>query len=118
MSSGRQLSRLQDPFLSDLSKEGRPVSIFLLSGVKLHGVIDGFDQFALFLRDGETQIIYKQAIASVVPAVTDQSSAVAGRLAGAARSLPPEPPRTAKRTTDTSSPVVIHRKRRTRPASS
>ncbi|MCY4473129.1 MAG: RNA chaperone Hfq [Kistimonas sp.] len=59
---------LQDPFLSALCKEGVQVSIFLVNGIKLQGKIEAFDQFVILLRNSVTQMIYKHAVSTVVPA--------------------------------------------------
>ena len=59
---------LQDPFLNALRKERIPVSIFLVSGIKLQGQIEAFDQFVILLRNTVNQMIYKSAISTVVPA--------------------------------------------------
>ncbi len=58
---------LQDPFLNELRKEKVPVSVFLVNGIKLHGVIDSFDQYVLMLKNSLTQMVYKHAISTVVP---------------------------------------------------
>ena len=58
---------LQDPFLNALRKEKIPVSIYLVSGIKLQGQIESFDQFVIVLRDSVNQMIYKSAISTVVP---------------------------------------------------
>lgn len=58
---------LQDPFLTELSKEKVPVSIFLVNGIKLHGVVDSFDQDVVMLKNSITQMVYKHAISTVVP---------------------------------------------------
>ena len=59
---------LQEPFLNALRKERIPVSIYLVSGIKLQGVIESFDQFVILLRNTVSQMIYKSAISTVVPA--------------------------------------------------
>ena len=59
---------LQDPFLNALRKERIPVSIYLVSGIKLQGEIESFDQFVVLLRNTVSQMIYKSAISTVVPA--------------------------------------------------
>ena len=64
MSKGQSL---QDPFLNALRKERIPVSIFLVSGIKLQGQIESFDQFVILLRNTVNQMIYKSAISTVVP---------------------------------------------------
>ena len=58
---------LQDPFLNALRKEKVPVSIYLVSGIKLQGQIESFDQFVSLLRNSVSQMIYKSAISTVVP---------------------------------------------------
>lgn len=59
---------LQDPFLNALRKEHVPVSIFLVNGIKLQGQIEAFDNYVVMLRNGTTQMVYKHAISTVVPA--------------------------------------------------
>lgn len=65
MSKGQTL---QDPFLNALRKERIPVSIFLVNGIKLQGTIDSFDQFVVLLKNTVSQMVYKHAISTVVPA--------------------------------------------------
>ena len=64
MSKGQSL---QDTFLNALRNDRIPVSIYLLSGIKLQGQIDAFDQFVILLRSTVSQMIYKSAISTVVP---------------------------------------------------
>lgn len=64
MSKGHSL---QDPFLNALRKDRVPVSIYLISGIKLQGQIESFDQFVILLRNSVSQMIYKSAISTVVP---------------------------------------------------
>ena len=59
---------LQDPFLNTLRKERVPVSIYLVNGIKLEGQIDSFDQFVVLLKNTVSQMVYKHAISTVVPA--------------------------------------------------
>ncbi len=66
MSNKGQL--LQDPFLNALRKEHIPVSIYLVNGIKLQGQIESFDQYVVLLRNTVTQMVYKHAISTVVPA--------------------------------------------------
>jgi len=61
---------LQEPFLNVLRKERIPVSIFLVSGIKLQGQIESFDQFVILLRNSVNQMIYKSAISTIVPSKT------------------------------------------------
>lgn len=64
MKQGRPL---QEPFLNALRLEQVPVSIFLVSGIKLQGTVESFDQYVLLLKGSVSQLIYKHAIASIVP---------------------------------------------------
>ena len=59
---------LQDPFLNTLRKERVPVSIYLVNGIKLQGQIESFDQFVVLLKNSVSQMVYKHAISTVVPA--------------------------------------------------
>jgi host factor-I protein len=59
---------LQDPFLNALRKEQVPVSIYLVNGIKLQGKIESFDQFVVLLKNAVSQMVYKHAISTVVPA--------------------------------------------------
>jgi host factor-I protein len=58
---------LQDAFLEDLQKEKAPVSVFLINGIKLHGVIDSYDEHVIMLKSAVTQMVYKHAVSTVVP---------------------------------------------------
>lgn len=59
---------LQDPYLNTLRKERTPVAIYLVNGIKLQGRIESFDQFVVLLRNSVSQMVYKHAISTVVPA--------------------------------------------------
>ena len=65
MSKGQTL---QDPFLNSLRKDRIPVSIFLVNGIKLQGQIESFDQYVVLLKNTVSQMVYKHAISTVVPA--------------------------------------------------
>jgi host factor-I protein len=65
MSKGQTL---QEPFLNALRKERIPVSIYLINGIKLQGQIESFDQFVVLLKNSVSQMVYKHAISTVVPA--------------------------------------------------
>lgn len=67
---------LQDPFLNALRREQIPVSIYLVNGIKLQGRIESFDQFVLLLKSQVSQMVYKHAISTVVPAQPLNLSAV------------------------------------------
>ena len=61
-------SNLQDVFLNSVRKEKTSVTIFLINGVKLQGVITWFDNFCILLkREGVTQLVYKHAISTIMP---------------------------------------------------
>ncbi|MBI1732403.1 MAG: RNA chaperone Hfq [Gammaproteobacteria bacterium] len=59
---------LQDPFLNALRKERVPVSVYLVNGIKLQGQVESFDQFVVLLRNAVSQLVYKHAISTIVPA--------------------------------------------------
>ncbi|TNH01265.1 RNA chaperone Hfq [Testudinibacter sp. TR-2022] len=59
---------LQDPYLNSLRRERIPVSIYLVNGIKLQGQIESFDQFVILLKNTVSQMVYKHAISTVVPA--------------------------------------------------
>lgn len=60
---------VQDVFLNHVRKNKTPVTVFLINGVKLQGVISWFDNFSVLLRrDGHVQLVYKHAISTVMPA--------------------------------------------------
>ena len=59
---------LQDVFLNQVRKQHVPVTIFLMNGVKLQGVITWFDNYSMLLkRDGHIQLIYKHAVSTIMP---------------------------------------------------
>jgi host factor-I protein len=58
---------LQDLFLNQLRKDRIPVVMFLTNGVRLKGIIKGFDNFVVLLKDVTDQLIYKHAISTIVP---------------------------------------------------
>jgi len=58
---------LQDPFLNALRKQRCPVAIYLTNGIKLQGVVSSFDQNVILLRNNTKQMVYKHAVATVVP---------------------------------------------------
>jgi host factor-I protein len=60
---------LQDQFLNSIRRSKTPVTIFLVKGVKLQGIVTWFDPFSLLLRrDGNAQLVYKHAISTIMPA--------------------------------------------------
>jgi len=59
---------LQDGLLNNVRKSKSPVTVFLVNGVKLQGIITWFDNFCVLLRrDGHSQLVYKHAISTVMP---------------------------------------------------
>ena len=59
---------VQDVFLNHVRKNKTPVTVFLVNGVKLQGIITWFDNFCVLLRrDGQAQLVYKHAISTVMP---------------------------------------------------
>jgi host factor-I protein len=59
---------LQDTFLNAVRKSKTPLTIFLVNGVKLQGVVTWFDSFCVLLRrDGQVQLVYKHAISTIMP---------------------------------------------------
>ncbi|MGH8530892.1 MAG: RNA chaperone Hfq [Nevskiales bacterium] len=65
MSKGQTL---QEPFLNALRRDHIPVSIYLVNGIKLQGQIESFDQFVVLLKNTVSQMVYKHAISTIVPA--------------------------------------------------
>ena len=64
---------VQDVFLNHIRKNKVPVTVFLVNGVKLQGVISWFDNFSLLLRrDSHVQLVYKHAISTVMPGTAIQ----------------------------------------------
>jgi host factor-I protein len=60
---------LQDTFLNSVRRNRTPLTIFLVNGVKLQGVVSWFDSFCVLLRrDGQAQLVYKHAISTIMPA--------------------------------------------------
>ena len=59
---------LQDTFLNYVRKNKTPLTIFLVNGVKLQGIVSWFDNFCVLLRrDGHSQLVYKHAISTIMP---------------------------------------------------
>ncbi len=64
---------LQDTFLNSVRKTKTPLTIFLVNGVKLQGIVTWFDNFCVLLRrDGQSQLVYKHAISTIMPAAPVQ----------------------------------------------
>lgn len=58
---------VQDPFLNTLRREKVPVTVFLVNGVKLQGVITSFDSYCMLLKSSITQLVFKHAVSTVMP---------------------------------------------------
>ncbi len=66
--SSEKPQNLQDTFLNHIRKNKTPVTVFLVNGVKLQGIVTWFDNFCVLLRrDGHSQLVYKHAISTVMP---------------------------------------------------
>ncbi len=66
--AGEKTQNLQDKFLNEVRKTKTPLTIFLINGVKLQGVVTWFDNFCVLLRrDGHSQLVYKHAISTIMP---------------------------------------------------
>ena len=83
---------VQDVFLNHVRKSKTPVTVFLVNGVKLQGIITWFDNFSVLLRrDGHTQLVYKHAISTVMPGAPIQlfdASKVEGAASVARETVP------------------------------
>lgn len=96
---------VQDVFLNHVRKNKTPVTVFLVNGVKLQGIITWFDNFSVLLRrDGHTQLVYKHAISTVMPGAPiqlfDGPPVVAAATAPASPSTLTLAPRDPARTAD------------------
>jgi host factor-I protein len=93
---------VQDVFLNHVRKSKTPVTIFLVNGVKLQGIITWFDNFSVLLRrDGHTQLVYKHAISTVMPGapiMLFDATAQAGAGAGAGQAEGAAPSREGRLT--------------------
>src|SRR3954447_4419014 len=66
--AAERAQNLQDTFLNHVRKNKTPLTIFLVNGVKLQGVVTWFDNFCVLLRrDGHSQLVYKHAISTIMP---------------------------------------------------
>ena len=71
--AAERTQNLQDTFLNHVRKNKVPLTIFLVNGVKLQGVVTWFDNFCVLLRrDGHSQLVYKHAISTVMPGLPIQ----------------------------------------------
>jgi len=80
---------LQDLFLNSLRRTKTPVTMFLVKGVKLQGIVTWFDNFSVLLRrDGQSQLIYKHAISTIMPAGQPDLSAIYDAMSDEPRKNP------------------------------
>ncbi len=71
--ASEKTQNVQDVFLNYIRKNKTPVTVFLVNGVKLQGIVTWFDNFSVLLRrDGHTQLVYKHAISTVMPSTPVQ----------------------------------------------
>ena len=67
MSNAGKAVNLQDTYLNQIRKDKVPVVIYLTNGVRLKGVIRGFDNFVILLKETTNSLIYKHAISTIIP---------------------------------------------------
>ena len=80
---------LQDLFLNALRKSKTPVTMFLVKGVKLQGIVTWFDNFSVLLRrDGQSQLIYKHAISTIMPAGPMDLAGIVGQAGEGTKKAP------------------------------
>jgi host factor-I protein len=90
--ANEKAQNVQDVFLNHVRKNKTPVTVFLVNGVKLQGIITWFDNFSVLLRrDGHTQLVYKHAISTVMPGAPIQlfDAAKTEGVAAPAREMTP-----------------------------
>jgi host factor-I protein len=76
-------ANLQDQFLNHLRREKTPVTMFLVKGVKLQGIVTWFDNFSILLRrDGQSQLVYKHAISTIMPSLPVDAAHFGGAVGG------------------------------------
>ncbi|HOP73929.1 MAG TPA: RNA chaperone Hfq [Bacillota bacterium] len=64
----KPIINLQDAFLNQVRKEGTAVTIFLVNGFQLRGLVKGFDNFTIILdSEGKQQMVYKHAVSTIIP---------------------------------------------------
>lgn len=77
--AGAKSQNLQDQFLNLLRKNKIPVTMFLVKGVKLQGIVTWFDNFSILLRrDGQSQLVYKHAVSTIMPSMPIDAGQFAG----------------------------------------
>jgi host factor-I protein len=83
----RPSQALQDQFLQSLREHKTPVSIFLVNGIRLHGHIEFFDNYIVAVRTAGTQLVYKHAISTVIPAGNEDAHSGHGKQLNAKPSV-------------------------------
>lgn len=68
--SNTKMENLQDSFLDSLIENGTTTAIYLKSGIKLHGRVIAYDQYTISLKEDTVQLIFKHAVATIVPSST------------------------------------------------
>ena len=87
--TGSRGANLQDVFLNHLRREKMPVTMFLVKGVKLQGIVTWFDNFSVLLRrDGQSQLIYKHAISTIMPSNPIDTQAITDAVGNEAKKSP------------------------------
>lgn len=88
ITGGAKGQNLQDQFLNLLRKNKVPVTMFLVKGVKLQGIVTWFDNFSILLRrDGQSQLVYKHAISTIMPGQSLDPSQFQSRAGGRKQKL-------------------------------
>ena len=83
-----KMPSLQDAFLNLLRKNKTPVTVFLVKGVKLQGIVTWFDNFSILLRrDGQSQLVYKHAVSTIMPGQPIDADQFASQGSGAKQRL-------------------------------
>lgn len=67
MGANSKTQNLQDNYLNQLRKEKIPIIVYLTNGVRLKGVLKGFDNFVILLKEATQQLIYKHAVSTIIP---------------------------------------------------
>jgi host factor-I protein len=67
MTTTGKVLNLQDNYLNQLRKDKTPVVVYLTNGIRLKGIIKGFDNFVILLKENTQSLIYKHAISTIVP---------------------------------------------------
>src|SRR3569833_330345 len=111
--AGERAQNLQDTFLNHVRKNKIPLTIFLVNGVKLQGVVTWFDNFCVLLRrDGHSQLVYKHAISTIMPGRPIQLFEGGEAAGGARRARPAARSSSSRGSNRRASPTPTHARRR------